>query len=344
MDIPELEELAKLLPERDEGGRFFWQDYVDRIAGRFDGLPAPDGGDSFVRACLAAGCRAVPVMERSTLWTNRAPPKSDRRARGIFEFRVRLGLFLGASLRCLAHNACRLRATVGDAEWHPLTGSEASFRAFLEAHTGKPDIAWSTAAPRFREVCLCAMFFLRRQEVLLLSPPLALELLGCLDPDEAQGLFGRMLFRDGQIEGAEVDVAGVFLEALAEAVDRKVLRVNTPARGHLFVTPAFWLLTTPVGLDCVKDLLRTRRQGRRYDLPRRDIFGALQSQGCLAAAGGRGNAAWVCEVRAAGRHTPLLLHGVPIRPDALPVQPEEVPLFKGAITLIKENDNGSDTA
>ena len=124
---PELDELAKVLPERDPDGRFFWQDYVNRITDRFDGLPAPDGGESFVRGCLAAGCRAVPVIRRNTLWENRAPPLSDRRARGVFELRIRLGLFFAASLRYLVHGACRLRAKVGDAEWHAVTEQEVSF-------------------------------------------------------------------------------------------------------------------------------------------------------------------------------------------------------------------------
>ena len=344
MTLPELDELAELLPERDPKGRFFWQDYVDRIAGRFDGLPAPDGGDSFVRGCLAAGCRAVPVMARNVLWKNRAPPESERRARAVFEFRVRLGLFFAASLRYLAHGAGRLRATAGDAEWHPLIGAEASFRAFLEAHGGAPDVAWSEAAPPFAEVYTGAMFFFQRQEMLLVSPPLVLEVVRCLDPDRAAGLFGRMLFRDGQVETTHVDVAGVFLEALVEGVGSNVLRVNTNANGHLFVTPAFWLLTTPLGLDCVKRLLRTRRHGRRCDLPRRDIFRALAAQGCLAASGGQGNATWVCEVKAPGWDAPLELYGVPIRCDALPVESEGVPPFDGTVTLIKENVDGSNTA
>ena len=221
MDIPELNELAELLPERDAEGRFFWQDYVDRIAGRFDGLPAPDGGESFVRACLAAGCRAVRVMERNVLWKNRAPPQSEGRARAVFEFRVRLGLFLAASLRYLAHGVCRLRAGTGDAEWHPLDGGEASFRAFLEAHGGEPGIAWRKTTPDYGQVCLCALFFFQRQEVLLVSPVLAREVLGFLDPDKAAGLFGRMLVHDGQVEGEDTDAAGVFLEAMVQAVERK---------------------------------------------------------------------------------------------------------------------------
>ena len=49
MAVPELDELAKALPERAPDGRFYWQPFVDRIEERFDGLPAPDGGESFVQ-------------------------------------------------------------------------------------------------------------------------------------------------------------------------------------------------------------------------------------------------------------------------------------------------------
>ena len=155
-----------------------------------------------------------------------------------------------------------------------------------------------------------------------------------------------MLQRDGQVETAEADVAGVFLEAVVEGIGSHVLRVNTRANGHVFVTPSFWLLTTPVGLDCVRHVLRTRRHGRRCDLPRRDIFRALRSGDCLAApdAGGEGNAAWVCEVKAPGWDAPLELYGVPIRRDALPVESHEVPPFEGTVTLIRENVDGNNTA
>ena len=285
-------------------------------------------------------------MQRNVLWKNLAPPESDRHARAVFEFRVRLGLFLAASLRYLAHTACRLCVRSGDREWHPLTGAEASFTGFQAVQGGAVEIAWSETAPRFGEVCLGALFFFQRQEVLLVSPDLSREVLSFLDPDRAAGLFGRMLLRDGQLATVEADVAGVFLEAVVEGTGSHVLRVNTRANGHVFVTPSFWLLTTPVGLDCVKRMLRTRRQGRRYDLPRREIFRALRSGDCLAApdTGGKGNAAWLCEVSAPGWEGPLELYGVPIRCDALPVGSNEVPPFEGTVTLIKENVDGSNTA
>ena len=151
MAVPELDELAKVLPERDPDGRFYWQPFVDRIEKRFDGLAAPDGGESFVGGCVAAGCQAVPVIRRNTLWERRAPPLSDRRARGIFELRIRLGLFFAASLRYLVHGACRLRIKIdnvewhpglgglkaGSVEWHPVTGDGVSFRELLAGHAGE---------------------------------------------------------------------------------------------------------------------------------------------------------------------------------------------------------------
>ena len=122
MAAAELHELAQVLPERDAEGRFFWQPFVDRIERRFDGLPAPDGGESFVQGCVAAGCQAVPVIRRNTLWERQAPPLSDRRARGVYELRIRLGLFFAASLRYLVHGACRLRIKIDDAEWNLRAG------------------------------------------------------------------------------------------------------------------------------------------------------------------------------------------------------------------------------
>ena len=340
--IPEFDELAELLPERDPEGRFFWQEYVDRIAARFDGLPAPDGGESFVRGCLAAGCKAVTVMRRNVLWKNRAPPESERRDRAVFEFRVRLGLFIAASLRYLAHGAGRLRARAGDAEWHPLSGAEASYPAFLEAHGGAPDVAWSEKAPRFGEVCLGALFFFQRQEVALVSPALAREVLSFLDPERAAGLFGRMLAGDGQIDTAAVDVAEVFLEALVEAAGSNGLRVNSKANGHVFVTPAFWLLTTPVGLDCVTELIRGR--GARHDFTRHDVFRALREAGCLVGAGGSGKGSDTprCVLRSPAWTRPLELHGLCIVPGALPGQPA-VPPFDGTVTLMEDTVDGNDT-
>ena len=134
---------------------------------------------------------------------------------------------------------------------------------------------------------MLAQFFLQFREVTLLSFDLARDVYNHLRPDDPTGLFSIMLSDDGQGEEGAVDVAGVFLEALAQAVDRQVLRANTRVNGHVFVTPAFWLLTTPVGLDHVTGLLRKRPHGRRHDFTRLDVFQALLSQGCLACADSR---------------------------------------------------------
>ena len=340
--IPELDQLAELLPQRDAKGRFFWQDYVDRIIDRFDGLPAPDDAGSFVRGCLAAGCRAVPVMERRTLWERQAPPATDQRARTVFELRVRLGLFFAASLRYLTHGACRLRVRAGQNEWHPLRGERLTYKTFVKAQGREPDVTWSKAVLDYGQVYVLAQFFLQFREVTLLSFDLAQDVYNHLRPDDPTGLFSIMLSDDGQVEEGDVDVAGVFLAALAQAVERKVLRLNSRISGHLFVTPAFWLLTTPVGLDHVTGLLRKRLPGPRHDLTRLDVFRALHAQGCLAGTNGGGKAARVCVVDSEAWSAQLVLKGLPILSGCLPGR-ATAPLFDGTITLKEETDFGEDT-
>ena len=349
MAVPELDELAKALPERAPDGRFYWQPFVDRIEKRFDGLPAPDGGESFVQGCVAAGCQAVPVIRRNTLWENQAPPLSDRRARGVFELRIRLGLFFAASLRYLVHGACRLRIKIDDVEWHPglgglkaggvewhpVTGDGVSFGKLLSGHAGgEPVVTWSEAAPGIGEVCVLAGFFFPFQEVVLLTPGLAGDVLAFAQPGRPTGLFGRMLGAEGQVESEAVDVAGVFLEALAECVDKGIVRVNTRANGHVFITPEFWLLTTPVGLGEVRNILRSRKQKRRYDLPRHEVFEALYCEGHLVGVekGGKGNAVRVYVVDSVGWDKPLELHGLAIVSASVPVQVNSAPHFYGSVT------------
>ena len=355
MAVPELDELAKALPERAPDGRFYWQPFVDRIEKRFDGLPAPDGGESFVGGCVAAGCQAVPVIRRNTLWERQAPPLSDRRARGVFELRIRLGLFFAASLRYLVHGACRLRIRiddvewhpglgglkVGGVEWHPVTGDGVSFGKLLSGHAGaEPVVTWSEAAPGVGEVCVLEGFFFPFQEVVLLTPGLAGDVLAFAQPGRPTGLFGRMLAAEGQVEKESLDVAAVFLEALVQAVEEKVLRVNTKVGGHVFVTPQFWFLTTPIGLDCVTDFIRTRGSGRRYELTRHEVFGGLRQAGYLIGSeGGTDTARCVLSSRRWGR--PLELHGLCIAAGSL-FGRDVVPLFEGAITLKEESQNGSD--
>ena len=342
--IPEIDELAMLLPQRDAKGRFFWQDYVDRVTDHFDGLPAPDDGESFVRGCLAAGCKAVPVMERRTLWQRQAPPQSDQRARTVFELRVRLGLFFAASLRYLTHGACRLRVRAGDEAWHPLRGERLTYRAFVDAQGREAEIIWKQAVPDYGRVCVLAQYFLQFREVTLLSFDLAQDVYNHLRPDDPTGLFSIMLSDDGQVEEGTVDVAGVFLAALAQAVERKVLRLNSRVNGHLFVHPAFWLLTTPVGLDHVTGLLRKRLPGPRHDFTRLDVFRALHAQGCLAGADGRNDAkaARVCVVDSESWLVPLTLKGLPILSGSLPGH-VTVPIFDGTIILKEETEIGNDT-
>ena len=344
MDDWVMEEVKKVLPESDAKDRYFWRSFVERIEKRFDGLQAPDGTESFVRECIAAGCRAVPVARRNSLWEQKAPPISQKRARAIYELRIRLALFFAGCLRYVVQGTGRLRVKAGDSEWYPVMDKGVPFSEFMAAQEGKVEVTWTNSVPDHGEAYFLAAYFFPLPDALMLTRPIAKEVLNYVRPDDPAGLFGMMMYDDGQLEQVSVDVAGVFLEGLVEAVDQKVLRVNTRADGHVFVTPEFWLLTAPIGLGYVRDHLRTRRQGRRYNFPRHEIFRALSSDGHLATVkdGGKGNAVWICEVDAADWDEPLELRGLAILPDSLPVQPNLVPPFEGTVTLKRENVNGRD--
>ena len=344
MDDWIFEEVKKVLPETDPKGRYFWYAFVERIEKRYDGLQAPGGKESFVRECITAGCRAVPVSRRSTLWEQKAPPISEKQLRATYALRLRVALFFAGCLRYLAQGTGRLRVDAGDREWYPVMENGVPFSEFVEAHEGKVEVKWTNSVPDHGEAYFLMGYFFPLPDRLMLTRQIAQEVLNYVRPDDPDGLFSLMLDDDGQLERTSVDVAGVFLEGLVEAVDQKILRVNTRADGHVFVTPEFWLLSAPIGLDYVKDFLRTRRQGRRYNFPRHEIFRALAADGHLAAVqdGGKGNAVWVCEVDAVGWDKPLEMRGLAILSGSLPVQPNAVPHLDGTVTLKRENISGSD--
>ena len=353
MSVPGLDELVEVLPEKDDEGRFFWQSFVERIEERLDGLPAPDGGESFFRECVAAGAGAVPAARRSGLWERRAPPSSDRRARGIYELRIRLGLFFAGSLRYLVHGLPRLRIETGEGEWRPLDGGVkagavewnpvagrgVSYREFVTGlENGEAALGWSDAEARPGEACLLSIFFLQEEERVLLSLGVTLEVLDYALPGRPRGLFGRMLAADGQGKVEAVDVAGVFLEALGQAVSEKVIRVNTKMGGHLFVTRDFWFLTNPVGLDCVTEFIRTGGIGRRYDLTRHEVFQALREEGYLVGVL-EGDDTPRCMLKSRRWRKPLELHGLCIAAGVL-FSVHDVPLFEGTVTLMEERVDG----
>ena len=329
---PELDQLAELLPERAANGRFFWQDYVDRIIHSFDGLPAPDGGASFVRQCLAAGCKAVPAIGRRDVWERRAPPASDGKGRAVFEVRIRLGLFFAASLRYLVHGACRLRVKAGDDEWRPLAGYGPSFREFQAASNRKPDVTWLEVEPDFGHACLLAISLFQLREATLLSFDLTRDVYDHVLPRHPGGLFSVLLSGGGRVK--TIDVAGVFLAALVQAARDKRLRVNTRRNGHVFVTPAFWFVTYPAGVGDVARWIRRRRQGPQHDFVRDQIVEALRTGGYLLGVGtdGKGSAIQKCEVDSDAWVTPLALNGLLVRADRLPGR-SRVPPFDGTVTL-----------
>ena len=328
------EEVAEVLPEVDRAGRYFWQSFAERLQDRFEGLPGTDGTGSFVDECLRVGACAVPVIERSSLWEKEAPDLSRKRARGIYELRIRLGLFYAASLRCLVQGVSQLRVTCGDAEWHGVTEAGQRYRDFVAGQEEKVEVEWTNAAPDFGKACLVSQVFVTAEEALVLTPKLAEEVYNHVGPAGPSGLFGLMLVADGQAEKAVVDVARVFLHALGQAVERKVLRINTKNEGHVFVTPEFWLVTNPIGLNCVNDFIRTRSGSRRHDFTRHEVYRALREGGYLVGVV-EGWDTRRCVLKSRRWRKPLELHGLCIAAGVL-FSVQDVPFFEGSVTLLEE--------
>ena len=339
MDKSAYEEVAEVIHEPDRGGGYFWQAFADRLQERFEGIPGTDGTGSFVDECLRAGAGAVPVIRRNTLWEKEAPDRTRTRARKIYDLRIRLGLFYAASLRFLVQNVPRLRVRCGDAEWHGVTEEEQAFSKFAAGQEGKVEVEWTNAAPDFGKACLVIQTFFTLEEALLLTPKLAEEVYNHVSPAGPSGLFGLMLVAAGQAEKPSVDVGRIFLHALGEAVEQKAVKVNTKMGGHVFITPEFWLLTTPVGLDSVIELIRSRRGARRYDFTRHEVFEALIAGGyLLGVVNGKG--ARHCALKSKRWRRPLVLHGLCIAAGVL-FSVQAGPFFEGTVTIKEENANGS---
>jgi len=327
----EFEQVAEVLPERDRDGAYFWQRFAERLYHRFDGVPGRSGTGSFVDECLRAGANAVPVVRRNTRWKKNAPDRSRKTERHVYELRIRLGLFYAASLRCLVEGVSRLRARCGDAEWHGVMDEGQPFSEFAAAQEGKVEITWTNPAPDYGKACLITHAFIQPEEILLLTSELAEEVYDNAAPSGPRGLFALMLGADGQGEKGSVDVAGVFLRALAAAVQEKALKVNTKMGGHVFITTEFWLLTTPIGLNCVNDILRTRRGARRHDFTRHEVFNALREGGYLVGVSQEEDTPR-CVLKSRRWRKPLELRGLCIAAGVL-FSVLDAPLFEGTVGI-----------
>lgn len=344
--VPERKILAELIPERDEEGNFYWQPFVDRMTQRFEGLPDPDGSDSFVRACLAAGCEAVPLIHRNRSWRKRQPAAWDEKARAAFELRIRLGLFFAASARHLVHGICRLRIKTGDLDWHPWKGSlqagevrwhpvmgaTVAFREFLSLCEAEPEITWLEAKPNVGQVCAVVPRFFQAHELRVLTLELLTEVMECVQPGAPGGLFGHMLFAAGQIEEEEeetVDVAAAFLEAIRQAIKRKRLQVNCNP-GDVFVTSEVSFLVAPKAVDRVIGFLR--KKGPSFG--RKEVYRALGTAGYLEGIGPEADqhTPWAT-VASPDWRGPIHVRGLPIAHSALWASQAPPSFFDGTVTI-----------
>lgn len=327
----EFEQVIKVLPEVDRHGRYFWQRFAERLHGWFDGVPGRYGTGSFVDECLRAGAAAVPVIHRNTLWQKNAPDTSRKRARGIYELRIRLGLFYAASLHYLVEGASRLCARCGDTEWHGFTDGSQPFSEFVAEQEGEVEFTWTNGAPDHGKACLITHMFIKAEEMLKLTGELAQEVYNNAAPAGPYGLFALMLAADGQGEKESLDIARVFLSALGDAVEQKAVKVNTKMGGHVFITPDFWMVTTPVGLNCVNDYIRTRRGYRRHDFTRHEVFSSLREGGFLVGAQELEDTPR-CVLKSRRWRKPLELRGLCIAAGVLFSVPG-TPFFEGTVRI-----------
>ena len=328
------DEIAEVIPERYPNGRYFWLSFAQRVRHRFEGVPGPDNVGWFVEECLRAGVRAVPVLRRNTRWEKDAPDRTKKDERRVYEIRIRLGLFYAAALRYLIHGVARVQARSGDEVWHGLTEEGQPFSEFAAGREDEVEVEWKNAAPSYGLSVLTLQVFVEPEEMLLLTPELAQEVYDHAGPAGPAGLFGLMLVADGQEDKPSVDVARVFLHALAEAVDEKALKVNSKRGGHVFITPEFWLLTTPIGVDCMIDFIGSRRGTRRFEFSRHEVFEALRDGGYLVGDLEKEDTP-LCELKARRWRKPGKLRGLCIAAVPLFSVPN-APLFLGRVNLKEE--------
>ena len=343
--LPEVEQLAELLPERNAKEAFLWQPYVDRITRRFDGLPAPDGnGKPFVRNCLAAGYEALPVMQENVMWRNKVQDRLNTRELDALEGRVRLALFFAMSLRYLAHTLCRLRIKMGRVEdwhvfedmlragevwWRPLFGGGVSFRELEEASSDRIGVTWLDAQPTQAQVSTLAPCFFTAYEKSLITLDLAVDVMACAEPGAPGGMFGYMLLFTGRTQQQRPDVPRIFLEAVRRAAWSRRLKLGSNP-GDLFITPEVSFLTAPKAVDLLLGLIRKR--GHSFTRP--DIYQGLGDAGCLVGIrpGVKRHTRWA-RLKAPGWRTAIRVQGLAITNDALWDVQTPPGYFDGTLTL-----------
>ena len=135
-------------------------------------------------------------------------------------------------------------------------------------------------------------------------------------------------------ETEAVDVAEIFLHALGEAVARKTVKVNSKMGGHVFITPEFWFLTAPRGIDNMIEVIGTRRGARRFQFTRHQVYDALRAGGYLVGIAAEDNTA-LCGVMSRRWRKVVELRGLCIAAGVL-FSVQNAPLFEGTVKLMEE--------
>ena len=186
-----------------------WTPFLTRMAVHCGDLPSPDGSGTLTTDAVAAGCRAIAVLDRHHRWdylVDRGPDES----RLHYKARVRLGLFYAGCLAYLVPLLGQVEVDVEGERWIPAEESFTCFwrkwgvrtRAKSKGKASEFRVAWGNKAPTTGERLLLASFFFTCQEVRYVWPTVARGVLDYILPGEF-GVFDMMLAEDRPEAGHE---------------------------------------------------------------------------------------------------------------------------------------------
>ena len=181
-----------------------WTPFVTRMSAHCGDLHSPDGSGTLTTGSVAAGCRAMAVLDRRRDWEFLALRGADETLLH-YKARLRLGLFFAGCLAYLVPLLCRVEVKVQGMTWVPVDESFTCFwrKCGVRPHgksKGKaPEVAvtWGYGAPAASEILVLASYFFTCQEVRYVWPDVARGVLDYILPGEFE-VFDVMLCEDGR--------------------------------------------------------------------------------------------------------------------------------------------------
>ena len=126
-------------------------------------------------------------------------------------------------------------------------------------------------------------------------------------------------------------------EEILEAIEG--IKAGEIGRVHVFITPEFWMVTAPRGVDFMLEVIATRRGARRYRLGRHEVYSALRKGGYLCGIAEQDNTA-LCVLKSGPWRKPVELRGLCIAAGVL-FSGKGAAFFNGTVTIKEVSSDGS---